>query len=256
MTLTSIERLKNHLSIKGQTPDLDPYFGRVIAGASALVQSMAGQSFGIETREEILNPPAFAEPVLILPSPIIAVNSFKVAGQLWPLVEYGSAAAGYAIESARSYTKFHANKKPWPADKRSIVINYDRGFKQSQGGVIPAAPFKVSSISFVAKTLAVQINGIAATYTAGTPAAGQYSGTESELTFAAADAGKAYTWDYAGTPADIELAVLDIAAMAYAARDRVGVTSKSLAGQESVSFSQDAVPPSAKAAIYLYKAVF
>lgn len=255
--LTSIEKLKSHLSIKGATPDLDPYFQRVIAGASGLVQSMTGQEFGYRLDRAILNPPARAEPVLIVPAPVLSVSNLLVGGVVWPLVEFGSGLAGFALEQHRTYCAIHANNKVWPMEKRSIVIDFYAGFLQRQSGLIGAAPApKVQSNSSVAAILSVTINGQAASLAAGAPLAGQYSGTAGELTFNDADAGKPYTWEYAGTPPDIELAILDIAATAYAARDRVGVTSKSLAGQESVSFSQDAVPPSAKATIRLYEAKF
>lgn len=254
--LTSVERVKAHLSIKGATPDLDAYFERVLAGASRLVETMSGQRFGYCQASEILNPPARGEPVLVVAAPILSVQSFKVAGVVWPLVDYSGAAAGFALERGLCWTKIHAVKKPWPLEMRSVVIEYSTGFAQTESGTCPATPYMVKASAFVAQTLSVTIDGNAAIAVQSAPIAGQYREIANGLEFAAADAGKAFAWQYAATPPDIELAVLDIAATAYAARDRVGVTSKSLAGQETVSFSQDAVPPSARATIQLYKAVF
>lgn len=250
--LTSVTKLKSHLAIKGATPDLDQYFERIIAGASGLVQSMTGQEFGYRLWRQIFNPPAKAEPILVIPMPIVSIVSLKVGGQLWPMVDYGSESGGFSVEKGRLSTNIYANKKQWPIERRSIIADFYIGFVLLKSGFIGAAPApKVPAFTTVAQTVNVTIDGVAAVKVNSAPASGQYSEANGELTFADADAGKAYTWEYAGTPPDIELAILDIAATAYAARDRVGVTSKSLAGQESVSFSQDYVPPSAKATLKL-----
>lgn len=63
-----------------------------------------------------------------------------------------------------------------------------------------------------------------------------------------------YNAGYAEVPADIEQACLEIAALRYKERERIGQQSKSLAG-ETVSFYLQALSPTAKAALNQYRSV-
>lgn len=252
--LTTTLKLKDQLGLKSTSDELSAYLERVIAGASALVQSYTGQKFGYDKTTKAFNPPAQAAPVLVIPAPIVAIETLKCDGQIWNAVDYDDTALGYTMENGKTATKLFANRTSWPMRPRSIVATYWEGYALDLFSIIPST-LTLNAPTHSVKDLGVFINGIAALKVAETPAEGQYTESQGVYNFAAADEGKDVELNYAGTPADIELAVLDIAATAYAGRDRYGVASKALAGQETVTFTQDSLPPSAKATLQLYRAV-
>lgn len=79
---------------------------------------------------------------------------------------------------------------------------------------------------------------IALTLVTGIPATGQYSVSNGVYTFAAADAGKGVLINYSYIPSDIEEACIELVGERYRYKNRIGEVSKSLGGQETVSFSQ------------------
>lgn len=64
-----------------------------------------------------------------------------------------------------------------------------------------------------------------------------------------------YTSGFATLPASIKQAVVEIVAEKYQRRTRLGVSSKSI-GQETISYSQNDLGPSAKAVLNQYKIPF
>ena len=91
---------------------------------------------------------------------------------------------------------------------------------------------------------------------AGSPAPGQYavdlSGT---YTFSGADGGAALLFTYGYVPADLANAALDWIKDRLAYGDRIGMQSKSLGGQETVSYKIAAIPDFVQAALQAYTAV-
>ena len=64
-----------------------------------------------------------------------------------------------------------------------------------------------------------------------------------------------YTAGYATIPPAIEQAVIELVGEAFKRRDRIGQTSKTLGGQETVSFSATDMNASVKTALASYRAV-
>lgn len=104
-------------------------------------------------------------------------------------------------------------------------------------------------------------NGMALTKVTVAPAASQYQVTQDPSTgaavyaFNAADNGKAILVSYSYIPADVYQAATEWAAERYKYADRIGMRSKSLGGQESVSFDISAVPKFVSAVLDQYKSV-
>jgi hypothetical protein len=63
-----------------------------------------------------------------------------------------------------------------------------------------------------------------------------------------------YQAGYADVPADVQQACIEIIAHRYREKDRIGLNSKGLAG-ETISFSRDAMPESARFVLDKYKKV-
>lgn len=81
--------------------------------------------------------------------------------------------------------------------------------------------------------------GIVMTKVAASPAVGQYTvDTLGNYGFNAADEGQTVLISYSFIPADIEQACIETIAERYTGKDRIGTISKTLAGQETVTYSQ------------------
>ena len=87
-------------------------------------------------------------------------------------------------------------------------------------------------------------SGVPLTAVTGTPTtAGQYTVNENgTYNFNMADAGAAILLSYGYIPADLEHCTLEWVAHRYKARDRIGEKSKSIGGQETVSYDTSSKP--------------
>ncbi len=98
--------------------------------------------------------------------------------------------------------------------------------------------------------------GAALTQVDQNPVQGQYAvGDAGGYLFAPEDVGKAVAITYGYVPADLANAALDWIRDRMAYAERVGMQSKSLGGQETVSYRIAAVPDFVSAALQPYRAV-
>lgn len=104
--------------------------------------------------------------------------------------------------------------------------------------------------------ISVTIAGVAATKVASNPTSGQYSVSSVGLyTFASADQNKLCVITFGFVPADVQFAVTQMIGESFKRKDRIGVASKSLAGQETVSYSQMDMTANVRGALLQYKNV-
>jgi hypothetical protein len=87
------------------------------------------------------------------------------------------------------------------------------------------------------------------------PTTGQYSISAGVYTFSSGDAGKAVAISYGFVPQDIAQAALELAAERFRAADRIGLRSKSLGGQETISYDTAAISAPILALLQPYKRV-
>jgi hypothetical protein len=107
--------------------------------------------------------------------------------------------------------------------------------------VIPNAP----NGNFAVDQGVTYANGTALTPVGSSPTQGQYvppSGLNNYYQFAAADAGASVLLSYSYIPADIEHACITMVGERYSYKSRPGQVSKSLGGQETMSYSQKDMP--------------
>lgn len=97
--------------------------------------------------------------------------------------------------------------------------------------------------------------GAALVAVASSPTVGQYAVDAGQYTFAAADAGKSVTLAFGYIPADIARVCCEWVADRYRIKDRIGINSKSVGGQETVSFRNDSIPPFARDVLQNYMRV-
>ncbi len=189
--------------------------------------------------------------------PVNAVASCVVdgvaIGAAPPLVAGAPAQRGYILDSADTtppgrmqrlslrYALFHEGLQ-------NIIISYFAGYQiGGEACAVPAAaPFMIAAQApygaFASDGGVAYEDGAPLTAVASNPGAGQYTVSGGVYTFAAADAGAAVRLTYGYIPHDLALAAKEWAAERYAYHARIGQASKSLGGQETVSFIVKDIP--------------
>lgn len=97
--------------------------------------------------------------------------------------------------------------------------------------------------------------GLALAAVKGTPAQGQYSVVNGVYVFSQADAGQSILISYGYVPQDLAQAALELAAGRFRAAERIGVTSKSIGGQETIAYDMSPMPAPIRAMLQPYKRV-
>jgi hypothetical protein len=97
--------------------------------------------------------------------------------------------------------------------------------------------------------------GLALAAVKGTPAQGQYSVANGIYAFSPADAGQSVLISYGYVPQDLAQAALELAAGRFRAAERIGITSKSMGGQETIAYDMSPIPAPVRAMLQPYKRV-
>jgi Phage gp6-like head-tail connector protein len=131
---------------------------------------------------------------------------------------------------------------------QNVIISYFAGYQVTdEPATVPAAvPFTVAAQApygaFASDGSVAYANGTLLTPVSSNPSAGQYAVSAGLYTFAEADAAATVTLTYGYIPHDLALAAKEWAAERYAYHARIGQASKSLGGQETVSFIVKDIP--------------
>ena len=180
----------------------------------------------------------------------------------WPVVSVGSLNVGnQAVPAAASYGQPGYTLEPWdglpPGGPQSltlsgygfcrgsnnVAVTYTAGYVvRNEPQIIPSSGTYSVNVSapygnWGADSGVTFANGTPLTQVAAAPAVGQYAAAKGTYTFATADAGKSVLVSYSYIPADIEQACIELVGERYRSKERIGQTSKSLGGQETVAFS-------------------
>lgn len=144
----------------------------------------------------------------------------------------------------------------------NVSIGYVAGYLvANEAGTIPATPFQLTASApqgpFAADAGVTLVStGAAMTKVTGTPTAGQYTINDAgTYSFAAANEGAAVLISYSFIPADIENACFELVGEMFKYRDHIGQSSKSLGGQETVSYSPRVLNDNIKALLQPYRMV-
>lgn len=137
----------------------------------------------------------------------------------------------------------------------NIVVNYLAGYiVLGEAWTIPGTPFQVIPLSpngrvAVDQGVTYANTGVALTPVASAPVQGQYIPPNTTAadpvlgyTFASADEGAAVLLNYSFVPADLEYACYKMVGEAYSYRGRIGTKTKSLGGNESMSYMLNMMP--------------
>jgi hypothetical protein len=147
--------------------------------------------------------------------------------------------------------------------RQNVVVSYRAGYEiVAETQVVPAsAPFQCVALSpfgvYAVDTGVSYAGGRALTPIAANPSASQYTLDPASGTygFSSADAGAAVTISYGYIPADLAQCALEWAADRYRYKDRIGLSSKSLGGQETTAYQNRAVPDFVAASLVNFRRI-
>lgn len=151
----------------------------------------------------------------------------------------------------------------------NVTVVYRAGYLyQGDTQVIPGTPYKVTPASpyglMVLDAGVTFANGTPLTAIAsGTPTTGQYLppnpldpvNPTTQYLFAAADTGKTVILSYSYVPVAIEGAICEWCAERFQYRGRIGEKSKSLGGQETISYDTSSIPPFVQTVLNQFRSV-
>ena len=146
--------------------------------------------------------------------------------------------------------------------RQNLVVNYRAGYAvESEAQTAPTlAPWTLSAAQPYgpwASDLGVvyAASGAPLSAVASSPAVGHYSVSSGLYTFSANDAGASLLISYGYAPQDIAQAALELAAERFRTADRIGLRSKSMGGQETISYDVSAISAPVLALVQPYRRV-
>lgn len=147
-----------------------------------------------------------------------------------------------------------------PRGRQNVSVVYVGGYLvQGEAAVVPATPFQITAAAAMGPWAAdggvTYANGTPLAKVASAPSVGQYSVASGVYTFAAADVGASMLINYSFIPADISQCATALVAEDNSYRSRIGQISKSLGGQETISYSQANIPARYKTILDQYRNV-
>lgn len=260
--LTTLAAVKEWLDIDSDSSDSQ--LVRLIDAASQFVLGYLNRD-SFQVQEYTQNFRGNGKSTMLLRNwPVLSVTSVGVGGTSIPASTEpvkGVPGSGYMVSDPRSAPQsLDLFGYAFYYGAPSQVI-YSAGFRTSQETVIPAVASGATYATITPQTggawsanLGVTIDGADAILNdEGTPAAGEYSVDEwGTYSFNSADVGKTAVMSYDYTPWGVSFAVTELIGEWYKRKDRIGVLSKTLGGQETITYSQRDMNDSIRGQLQLY----
>jgi Phage gp6-like head-tail connector protein len=261
-SLTSLARARAWAGVT--TTNDDPLLTSLISEVSRFILSYLGRPTLFDNQYAEVMDGSGRPSVLLRHWPVTRVTQLQVDG-ITISEALSSASSGFVLEmwdgmpvgvqqrlSLRGY-KFSCGMG-------NVTLAYDAGYKMvneahviSAGGadVTVAAPYG----SFGADSAVTYADGTPLMAVTSAPAHGQYTVNAGLYGFAAVDAGMSVLISYSYIPSDIEHACVALVGERYRYRSRIGEISKSLGGQETMSYSQKDMPEFVRTLLQPYRRV-
>ena len=244
--LTTLAKVKDYLGIKASIDTSDVILSRMITAASKFVLNyIARQTLAPMTVTDIYdgNGKNF---LVIRQWPVLSVESINFCGQSITVAAAGNPLTpGYLIDSADAsggaQQLLTLIGYCFPYGRSIVFVRYRYGYMISGEAAVvpPSSPWTLTTdFMWLSDEGVTYADGTALTAVPSNPAQGQYSVAAGTYAFNEADEGQAVLISYGYCPADVEEATIELIAESYRRKERVGEMSKSLGGQETVSFSQ------------------
>jgi hypothetical protein len=263
--LISLATVKAFLNVTDPSKD-DATLGMMITQVSrAIISNVNRNSFLPRSFNEIRNGDG-KQKIMLGNYPVLSITSLTVDGVLIlpapALIANGPVSNGYVLEPADDEPpgapqNLYLRGTYFNRGIQNVLVTYPAGYQIiAEASVVPASPFQLTTLQpygVWGSDMGVTKAGVAMTKVITVPITGQYSVSPIGVyTFAAADTGQSVAISYGFIPADLANAAMEWIADRWKYRERIGVASKSLGGQETVSFRISDSPTFVKLVLQQY----
>jgi len=177
-----------------------------------------------------------------------------------------TASLGYVVDAAETFPpgrmqRLSLRGGTFACGVQNVSISYYAGYQimQEPGFVPLSSPFEIIVLAphgdFASDVGVTDTNGTQLVKVTTNPVSGQYACQDGVYTFSSADAGKAMQVSYGYVPGELARCCIEWAADQYQYRTRIGQHTKSLGGQESVSFIVKDIPDLVKTVLQPYRRI-
>ena len=263
--LTTRAAVKGWLGIGDDSTSGDEGIDRVILAASQFVRNYLnwGPSFGA-TEYNQFQVGHGRSSLMLKHWPVISISSLHIGGTNIASATFASGVPsnGYYLGPLRDAPMSIdlAGYSFWRGSPVQVI--YRAGFETSQsfvlavdeGNIVPVVP--TDRGQWIADVRVTKGGVEMVSILTGTPLTGQYRVDDyGTYTFSTADVGQTVVITYSYVPWDLAQATTELISEWLKRKDRIGLLSKSLGGQETVSFSQADMNNSVKGMLQSYKNV-
>lgn len=264
--LTTIEAVKTWLSIETTTPALDTLLSRMISAASETVlQYMNRTTLALREVTETYDTWDGAPQIVLKSWPVHSIAS--VVYQNRPIEPSNTPGSmGYRlqdIENAQggqqllSFIGYRLCR-----ERQSMTVTYSAGYVRDETRELPEAAEGAATVAITTYNAMIQDLGVLydgdplVKVTTGTPTAGQYRVSQNgTYTFPASMAGDEVVIRYSYVPSAIEDTVIQLIGKRFAGKSSQGYLSKTLGGQETVTFDKSDLSPQLRDNLMTFKRV-
>jgi len=266
--LTNLPALKSWLGLPAGVSPNDVTLAATITGASRAIYAWLGRP-GMLPQSHVDVIDGERKRVFLRHWPVVEIVSVTIDGCATPaaapsgaglsfgyLLKPGDPAPPGAPQALDLFGLFPRR------ERQGLVVAYQAGYAvlQEAQSVPAAPPYAVTASQPYGPWasdlgVAYAATGAPLTAVAANPAASQYTFSAGVYSFSAADAGASVSLSYGYIPQDIAQAALELAADRFRAADRIGLRSKSVGGQETISYDSAPMPASVLAWLQPYRRV-
>lgn len=245
--LTSLSRAKAWAGVPDDNTSADAVLTALIKSASAFVLNYLNlESFGRQTFEEVYD--GYGKTWVVLRQPNVLEVTRLVTGQAQTIPSAtGDGLStpltnGYAFRNGRLELFGYA----YPNGRGSVYVEYASGhYVSGESHTVPGSgEFAVLADRFWLSDGGVVLDpsGEPMVKVKADPEEGQYTAEDGKYTFNEANAEDDVLIAYSYAPEDVVQAVTELVGERYKYKDRIGHSSKSLGGQETVAFTANRTP--------------
>lgn len=271
VTLTTLSAVKQWLAIDPANTEADDLLNRLIRGASAFLLNFTNrQGIALATFTEMYD--GYGNTFMVIrQNPVFEIINLSFAGtQIMPASGNGfdnPFTNGFVLEPEYSATpgqtaqRINLYGRRFPNGRGLIRVQYRAGYAviDEQHTIPHDDPWQVpTDYMWLGDEGVTSADGLATKFTkvSADPVAGEYSVDKDGLyTFAEADQDTDVLISYSFVPADLQEAATLLVGERYSYMSRIGYVSKSLGGQETVTFSQSSMSQYTKDSLNPYRNV-
>lgn len=240
--LTSVGNVKLWLAAGGGTSmgnTNDALLGRLVSAASSTVKAYLSRPYiGSTLITERYDGPG-GDTLMVRHGPVSSVVSIQYDGVTVTTQATGNPpTGGYLLDnSLHTVGRITLTDDTYSRGRLNVLVSYWAGHQvsgEAHTAALAVQPLR-TWLTDVGVTYAT--SGVALTLVTGAPAVGQYAVTAGNYQFNTSDAGAAILITYGTIPYDLEQVVIEIVGEAYKRMARIGMSTQTLGGQETTSYS-------------------